>query len=229
MGRTVEEFLQLVREVKDADIIEIRADGLRVESHNTREYRAHVKRLLRNARIQTDLPLILTVRGEKEGGVFVGSEAERVECIKEGIKLADAIDIELMMEKGWRDELLEEGKKMNKPIIVSYHEFDSTPEEEVMRRIIEEEVDIGADVAKLAVKANSLEDVIRLLQVTYEMSSSLEIPICTVSMGSLGKISRIAAPFFGSAIAYGYITGETAPGQLSVSDLRRTFEVLGLR
>jgi 3-dehydroquinate dehydratase-1 len=83
-------------------------------------------------------------------------------------------------------------------------------------------------VAKLGVKANSRRDVLRLLHVTQEMSS-LDVPICTISMGELGKISRVAAPFFGSAITYGYVTKETAPGQVSIAELKKAFEILGLR
>jgi 3-dehydroquinate dehydratase-1 len=229
IAHTVEEFLEVVRRVEGADIIEIRADGLKIESHDVgRGYKSGIKRLLRNARVQTKLPIILTVRAEKEGGVFIGTEAERVKCILEAIKLADAVDIELRMERDDRDEIIQEAKRRNKPVIVSYHDLNSTPGEDAMRGILEEECEVGASVAKLGVKANSRRDVLRLLHVTQEMSS-LDVPICTISMGELGKISRVAAPFFGSAITYGYVTKETAPGQVSIAELKKAFEILGLR
>jgi 3-dehydroquinate dehydratase-1 len=228
IAHTVEEFLDAARNARDADVVEIRADGLKVEPPSRQKYRAEIKRLLKNVNIQTDLPVILTLRMEKEGGVFAGSEAERVACIKETMKLADGIDIELRMEEKKREEIMSEAKKNKIPVILSYHDLNKTPGEDVMKAILEEEGGAGASIAKLAVKANSREDVLKLLEVTREMSSGLSIPVCTISMGELGKISRIAAPFFGSAISYGYITRETAPGQLSVSQLRQAFEMLGV-
>lgn len=229
IAHTVEEFLDAARNARDADVIEIRADGLKVEPPSGQKYRAEIKRLLRNVKIQTDLPVILTIRKEKEGGVFKGSEAERVACIEDAMKLADAIDIELRMEEEKREEIMGEAKKNRIPVILSYHDLNKTPEEDAMKAMLEEESGAGAGMAKLAVKANSMEDVFKLLKVTREMSSRLSIPICTISIGELGKISRIAAPLFGSAISYGYVTRETAPGQLSVSQLRQAFEMLGVR
>lgn len=229
IAHTVEEFLDAARNARDADVIEIRADGLKVEPPSGQRYRAEIKRLLRNVKIQTGLPVILTIRKEKEGGVFKGSEAERAACIEDAMKLADAIDIELRMKEEKREEIMSEAKKNRIPVILSYHDLNKTPEEDAMKAMLEEESGAGAGMAKLAVKANSIEDVFKLLKVTREMSSRLSIPICTISMGELGKISRIAAPLFGSAISYGYVTRETAPGQLSVSQLKQAFEMLGVR
>ncbi len=229
IAHTVEEFLDAARNARDVDVIEIRADGLKVEPPSGQKYRAEIRRLLRNVKIQTGLPVILTIRKEKEGGVFKGSEAERAACIEDAMKLADAIDIELRMEEEKREEIMDEAKKNRIPVILSYHDLNKTPEEDAMKAMLEEESGAGAGMAKLAVKANSMEDVFKLLKVTREMSSRLSIPTCTISMGELGKISRIAAPLFGSAISYGYVTRETAPGQLSVSQLRQAFEMLGVR
>lgn len=229
IAHTVEEFLDAARNARDADVIEIRADGLKVEPPSGQRYRAEIKRLLRNVKIQNGLPVILTIRKEKEGGVFKGSEAERAACIEDAMKLADAIDIELRMKEEKREEIMSEAKKNRIPVILSYHDLNKTPEEDAMKAMLEEESGAGAGMAKLAVKANSIEDVFKLLKVTREMSSRLSIPICTISMGELGKISRIAAPLFGSAISYGYVTRETAPGQLSVSQLKQAFEMLGVR
>lgn len=229
IAHTVEEFLDAARNARDADVIEIRADGLTAEPPSGQRYRAEIKRLLRNVKIQNGLPVILTIRKEKEGGVFKGSEAERAACIEDAMKLADAIDIELRMKEEKREEIMSEAKKNRIPVILSYHDLNKTPEEDAMKAMLEEESGAGAGMAKLAIKANSIEDVFKLLKVTREMSSRLSIPICTISMGELGKISRIAAPLFGSAISYGYVTRETAPGQLSVSQLKQAFEMLGVR
>jgi len=47
-------------------------------------------------------------------------------------------------------------------------------------------------------------------------------------MGEAGKAGRMAAPFFGSVLNYGYVTRETGPGQLSVEELRTLFDIMGI-
>jgi 3-dehydroquinate dehydratase-1 len=221
---SVDEFLSTVRLARNADIVELRADGLKFEGG---AYEAEVKRLLRNARLQTELPIILTIRSEKEGGVFPGSEREIANCLKEGLRLADAIDVELRMNSELRDEIIQLARSSNVDVIVSYHDFSKTPGIDAMRGIIEEEVEVGASIAKLAVTARSKRDIVNLLRVTQEMSERLEVPIVTLAMGELGKVTRVAAPMLGSAITYGYVTRETAPGQLSVAELKRMLRALG--
>lgn len=225
IAHSVEEFLEVARGISGADALEVRADGLKVKRASG--YPAEIKRLLRNLRAQTELPLILTVRMEKEGGVFAGSEADRVAAIRESMKLADAIDIELRMATQQREELMREAEKSKKPVIISYHDLQKTPDEDAMLEILEEEASLGASVAKLAVKANSKKDVLALLSATHQ-ASQLKTQICTISLGELGKISRIASLFFGSSLMYGYVTRETAPGQLKVQEIKELVEKFGV-
>lgn len=218
---TIEEFLEALGNLGSADLVEIRADGL--------EDKTQINDLLKQAKSLTNLPVILTVRRKEEGGAFSGTENERVECIKEGLELADMIDIELRTNGKDRDEIINIAKKKDVPVILSYHDFEKTPGEEEMKSVLKEEEAAGADIAKLAVTSNFSGDVIRLLNVTQEMSKKLKIPICTISMGKTGAISRIASPIFGSAITYGYVTKETAPGQLSISELDLMLRAVGVR
>ncbi len=231
IAHRVEEFLEVLEHVNmdHADLVELRADGLKIDSEAGKGSRTLIRGLFRDAKSSTNLPLILTVRMEKEGGVFSGTEAERIDCIKDGIKLADMVDIELRTNEKDRDEIIALAKSKKVPVILSYHDFKKTPEEDVMISILEEQENIGAGIAKLAVTANSQADVIRLLNVTRVMAKRLKIPLCTISMGELGVISRVAAPVFGSAITYGYVTKETAPGQLSVPELDSALKALGVR
>lgn len=47
-------------------------------------------------------------------------------------------------------------------------------------------------------------------------------------MGEKGRFSRIAAPLFGSLISYVSLPGgrETAPGQLTLDEMKRAAEIL---
>lgn len=221
---SVEEFLSTLRRVDGADFVEVRADGLKSEPSNMPSV---VKRLLNNIRNQTELPVLLTVRNEGEGGVFQGSEEERKQVLLEGLKLAQGIDVELRMQAELRDEIIGEAKKRQRDVIVSYHDLWGTPGRETLLGILEEEESAGATVAKVATKANSRKDVLRILNLLQEAEERLSIPVIAISLGERGRVSRVVAPLLGSCATYGYIARETAPGQLEVKRLREIIEVLG--
>lgn len=228
LEHNVEDFLSAARQVEDADMMEIRADGLKIENATGQKYSSQVKKLLKNIRIQSGLPMLLTLRTEKEGGVFTGNENDRAQVIMDSMALADAVDIELRMDAMWRDKIIAEAKRKKITVIVSYHDFHKTPFLDAMRSIIDEMTEIGADIAKISVKANSRADIVKILNITQEMDKKIRIPLITISMGGIGKITRIAAPMLGSAVTYGYVTRETAPGQLSTTQLKEIFELLGV-
>ncbi len=217
-GSIVDEFLATIKRIEGADLVEIRADGL------VKTGSKEVGELLKSVRKATDLPLILTNRVLDEGGAFQDSEEERLSILEENMHLADAVDIELSTEKKKRDKLVEKAKNLGIPVIISAHDFEKTPEEADMIKTIAEEFRAGASVAKIALMAHSKEDVLKVLNVTAEASKLGDV--CTISMGEAGKLSRVVAPLFGSCITYASIGEPTAPGQLSVSDVKSVLEVL---
>ena len=220
-AQTIEGFLEALGNVGSADLVEIRADGL-VDS-------TQINELLKQAKSLTGLPIIFTLRMKEDGGAFSGTEDERTACIKGALELADMVDIELRMNEDDRNEIIKIAHEKHVKVILSYHDFENTPSEEEMISVLVEEEAAGADIAKLAAFANFSNDVIRLLNVTQDAREKLKIPLCTISMGQAGAISRIASPIFGSAITYGYITKETAPGQLSVKELDVMLRAVGVR
>lgn len=216
MENTAEGFLKAAKGI-DADLIEVRADGL---SDCSKE---NVHNLLSEIKKTTKAKLILTIREKDEGGHFEGTEEERKEAVLGSLHLADMIDIELRSKM--RDEVVSKAKANKIEVIISYHDLEETPSRSDMIDIINEEIKAKADYAKVAFKANSLHDVLELLWVTNEMSKKTRV--IAISMGALGKISRIAAPILGSAITYASAGRKTAPGQLSVEETKKVFDILG--
>ncbi|MDD3421501.1 MAG: type I 3-dehydroquinate dehydratase [Methanocellales archaeon] len=195
-----------------ADLLEIRMDLL--------DEKEDVVRFFEDVTDATSLPIIATDRLKSEGGSFVGSENQRISMLMSVMEYADAVDIELRSAE--KDFVIEKARKRKMVAIVSYHDFAGTPSKEKMLRILKEARQIG-DIPKLAVMANSLSDVISLLEVTLQAQK----PFCTIAMGSLGKHSRVIAPLYGSALTYGHVVGEgKAPGQLSVGELRNVLDAL---
>lgn len=192
-----------------ADILELRIDLMDVGANKTLQ---KLKKL--------GLPLIITNRMKQEGGAWEGSEDERIQKLLSLLPFADAVDIELCAEK--RDDVVKKAKSTEKKVIISTHDFQKTPRYDVMMGIINESFEAGADIAKLAVMPGSLEDVLRLLEITLHSKRA----VCTIAMGNIGRHSRVIAPVYGSVMTYGYADKPTAPGQLKVDELKSMLNIL---
>lgn len=218
MAASPPEFVEAARGAEDADLIEVRADALEGCTPD------RVKELLGQVSQASEKDMILTVRPESEGGAFKGSEAVRKTILEAGLHDACYVDLELEMP-GLQD-MVEKARDAGAAVIVSHHDFQGTPDKEEMIALLRREHDAGADIGKLAVKANGMRDVLMLLEVT--LTASQQRKVCTISMGEHGKLGRVAAPLFGSALTYGYVSRPTAPGQLSVKEIKQTLEILGV-
>ena len=192
-----------------ADILELRIDLI---SEDPVKILIELKKL--------GLPIIITNRMKEEGGAWEGSETGRIRKLISLIPYADAVDIERIAEK--RDLVVRETKNAGKKVIISTHDFRNTPDNEVMAGFIRESFENGADIAKLAVMPHSLDDVLRLLDVTLHSSGH----VCTIAMGETGKHSRVMASIYGSVMTYGYADIPVAPGQLRVDELKNMLKIL---
>ena len=72
----------------------------------------------------------------------------------------------------------------------------------------------GADICKIAVMPQSPQDVLTLLQATYDASQIIDRPIITMSMGKTGAVSRLAGSTFGSAVTFGAAQKRRRPAKL---------------
>ena len=98
--------------------------------------------------------------------------------------------------------------------------FDATPDDRILRMLMEQMQQGGADVAKLAVMPQNADDVVRLLKLTNDMKQKYPtLPIVTMSMGALGVVSRMAGEIFGSCITFGAVGETSAPGQIAADKL----------
>jgi 3-dehydroquinate dehydratase-1 len=190
-----------------ADLVEVRLDLLPEDPLG----------IIREVRDATTLPIIATNRLTSEGGAFRGGEDERIEILAEASAWADLVDVELLA--GGRDRL---GEMVDRAMIVSYHDFEGMPPLDLLRSMLEEIFEAGADIAKLALTPASLEDCLDLLRLLLET----EGPTTLMGMGDVGKHLRAVAPIYGSVLTYGYIGSPTAPGQIPVRTLRGFLDVL---
>ena len=106
-------------------------------------------------------------------------------------------------------------------MIMSYHNFQLTPEPSVLPTASSLEAErLGADVAKVAVMPRDPQDVLTLLAATYRAGQTIGVPLITMSMGGVGSLSRIMGWVYGSAATFAVGKSSSAPGQIAIEDLR---------
>lgn len=94
-----------------------------------------------------------------------------------------------------------------------------------MKMLLEQMCAGGADIVKLAVMPQDMEDVLKLLSVTNEFKEeNPDTPVITMSMGKMGMISRLCGESFGSAITFAAHKKASAPGQMEMHEVADILE-----
>jgi 3-dehydroquinate dehydratase I len=163
----------------------------------------------------SDLPVaaIVTVRRRDEGGVVAMSEEERLAKYFALLGPASAIDLETRSIERMRD-LVEAVRRDRKILILSFHDFETTPPLSELRDICAQARELGADIVKVAVKTQTPEEVARLLLLLEGFSA----PLAVMAMGVLGRASRLLFAKAGSALNYGWLDKPQIPGQWSARE-----------
>ena len=159
------------------------------------------------------LPAIVTVRSPDEGGLRALSEADRLASYFTLLPSAAAIDLEMRSAKRMGD-LLDRIRSEKKVLILSFHNFESTPAVSELREIYARMREMGADIAKIATKTETVAEVSRLLALLEHSSS----PLAVMGMGALGRASRLLFAEAGSALNYGWLDRPQVPGQWSARE-----------
>ncbi|MDL2268531.1 type I 3-dehydroquinate dehydratase [Desulfosarcina sp. OttesenSCG-928-A07] len=210
------------------DLMEWRLDHYRCP--DTADTTGHWRSVLEALRdCLGDLPLILTCRRTDEGGVQPFSREKRLFLIKTLIRTGhiDLVDIEMANDDEFIREVQEASDACGARRIYSFHDFSGTPELPAMIRKIENARNKGAHIAKLAVTPTCHEDVLTLMQATLKArTGGISIPLITLSMGDLGRITRIAGGLFGSDITFAAGETTSAPGQMPICALRQAMAPL---
>lgn len=221
-GEIIREITYLAQ--SGADMIEWRVDTFdRFSDYNAvREILETVKPLLE------EKIFLYTFRTKQQGGeAFVEQEMlDDLHDLAAESKCVDFIDLEFFAEK----HSLRKIKRLQAEgvhIIASHHDFEETPEPDVMQMLLERMCVGGADIVKLAVMPKRRKDVLNLLEVTGRFQEeNPDTPIITMSMGKLGCISRLCGEIFGSCVTFGAHKATSAPGQFDMGELAEMLETI---
>jgi 3-dehydroquinate dehydratase-1 len=173
--------------------------------------------------------IIFTLRSHSEGGAKQMDQDVRVQVIEHALRsgLIDIIDLELSNGPQFLKPLVQSAHEHDTRVILSFHDFGSTPANDALLERISMMVTQGADIAKIACTPNEPADVLRLLQVTLTARQTFpHLPLCTMSMGRLGSITRVAGFLYGCDMSFAVGQEASAPGQIPIDDARAMAEAL---
>ncbi len=198
-----------------ADILEVRVDTFK--ERDPEALKVELARLKKASK----LPIILTIRSKKEGSAVNIGDSERLALFMALIPLSEAVDIELSSKRILR-KVAALAASFRKKLIISYHNFKSSPTKAGLQKILAGAEEAGADIIKIAATARKTSDFKRLAGLLM-----LDKDLIVIAMGDGSAASRVFFPFLGSLVTYASITGTTAPGQLNISDMKRIYKILG--
>lgn len=187
------------------DVIEVRLDTLKLPPQEVRQA------LQGNA-----TPILLTARHPAEGGQGSEDAAGRIALLEPLLDLAAVIDIELRSAMDMRG-LIQKAHGIGVQVVGSFHDFQATPGEEVLRGAVSFAQPAGLDAVKIATFLNNAEDLTRLIKLTSEPH---RLPLSTMGMGPWGRVSRLVLAKCGSLLNYGFIGASNAPGQWPAARLK---------
>ncbi len=174
-------------------------------------------------------PLLYTFRTSDEGGASsICKYAYRKvnECaINSGF--IDLVDVEIQRDETAVTTVINTAHEKGVYVIASMHDFEKTPNGMTLINQLKLMQSKGADILKLAMMPQGMQDVLKLWTVTCECPEyGITQPLITISMGEMGGISRVAGEYFGSAITFGAAGDASAPGQFDAKQLHQVLDIL---
>ncbi|MFS9375479.1 type I 3-dehydroquinate dehydratase [Streptococcus infantis] len=198
----------------DADIIEWRADFLPKEAILQVAPAIFEKFAGRE--------LLFTLRTRAEGGEIDLSSEDYVQIIKDVAQLyqPEYLDFEYFAHKDVFEQMLDFPN-----LVLSYHNFQETPDN--MMEILSELTSLTPKVVKVSVMAHTAQDVLDLMNFTRGFKTlNPEQEYVTISMGKVGKVSRITSDVTGSSWSFASLDAASASGQISLSNMVKIREIL---
>lgn len=218
--KTIESMIDASKRGKErgADLVELRLDCLQQPTSDG----------IRALKESIQLPAIVTIRSETDGGFFKGNEQDRIQLLEGAIKAKFGyIDLEMKIEKEQLQKLINMCNENNVVSILSYHNFESTPSSEEIFSHVKKCIEMGGKIAKAAVMTKKFEDVVEIFK-ACELAKSDGLDFVIIGMGVFGYDTRVHAPILGSKIVYTSLEKgkEAVKGQIDLETLKKKWELI---
>ena len=161
---------------------------------------------------------VCTLRPTTEGGKFSGNEKERISILKLISEFEPyLLDVEYNTLR--KNKELEKYLKRTKTrILVSWHNFTKTPNEQTLRSMFKKMSKFSNNV-KIVTTAKKISDMIQVLSL-YKIRAR-NVNLISFAMGDYGRMSRILCTKLGSPYTYVSLGKPVAPGQFSLKEMKR--------
>ena len=183
--------------------------------------------------------IVCTVRPERDGGRFKGTERDRRELLHNvaayGPYLLDVELDTLQKSRSLADGLVSDSGVR---VLASWHSFDGMPEATILHRRLRSMARYSPYL-KIACMARDVSESLRMLDL-YGWLAALErnggggsrrgrrrSTLVSFAMGDAGRLTRVLCLHLGSPYTYVSLGRALAPGQLSLADVRELGRMLG--
>jgi 3-dehydroquinate dehydratase type I len=207
---SVAETIDLIKKVPHRiDRIEIRADYIRdLDCSGIEKIATSIKK-----------ESIFTCRCKKEGGMFAGSEEERIAFLRRAAGLFTYIDVE------WETIGTFDFDKKTSQFIISYHNTADTPHYWQLQKIIFDMKRYEPDVIKIACFVKEPYDSTKLYRLMINKPHEERRVI--IGMGKFGKMTRILGPLLGDDMTFvTTVCPASAPGQYTLEEMTKIYKLI---
>jgi 3-dehydroquinate dehydratase type I len=151
-------------------------------------------------------------------------DVSRLALLKSCLELgASYVDVELESGGDFVKEVVSGVNASDAGLIISYHNFERTPDREELEGVMMGCYEKGGHVAKIATRVDSRADIRNLLSL-YDLPGRKVI----LGMGPMGRITRLISPYLGAEFTFASLdaASATAPGQLTLKELKEIYNVI---
>ena len=165
-------------------------------------------------------PLILTCRSSNEGGKGT-SDKQRLASLQSCAKYATAIDIEIASTT-LHNEIHKLVEINDCELIMSYHNFETTPALDELTQKVAQAFNKGADICKIVTTTSTSKDLDVLIELLETEKNDKNRPLAVMNMtkedGDLGATGRVQLAKSGSVFMFACLPDSaTAKGQPELS------------
>lgn len=168
-------------------------------------------------------PLIITARDPREGGANKLSLKQRRDLLTQFLDRAAYIDIELRNARALKS-IVDLARRKKIRVILSFHDFDSTPSVRRLSAMASKAKSLGADVFKVAARTDTETGLERLRD--FVANADVDLALSVMGIGKLALASRVQLR---SAFVYGALETSRFAGQPTLAQLHSAFHRRDMR
>lgn len=192
------------------DAVELRLDAL--DSFTTEELRPLTK----------TSKVLMTDRRKAEGGFQAQTDTQRFDSIYAAIEARPwAVDIELASPRIFRRKLINLARELGVKVIASYHNYKKTPPAHKLLEMLKEGL-TDSDYVKIVCTPQSEDDVTALLNLVRLRPGKA----AAFGLGEKYAHTRILSLKLGAPFGYAKGVHATAPGQMTVEEMKKSISEL---